>query len=64
MYKSNTAVYFYDYLMISAIVSKATVFIIFNHVCNKKKIRENFSEGKEVCLNFGRENSRKGKKND
>ena len=34
--KTNIAVYWYDHLMISAIVLIARVFIVFNHAKKKK----------------------------
>ena len=43
--KTNTAVYLYDHLMISAIVLTAAAFIVFSHAKNKK-IRSDFPEGK------------------
>ena len=33
--KNNTALYFYDHFMVSAIVLIATVFMLFNHASNK-----------------------------
>ena len=54
--KTNIAVYWYDHLMISAIVLIARVFIVFNHAKKKKKKKyvKVFQKGRGKCLSFGR----------
>ena len=53
--KTNIAVYWYDHLMISAIVLIARVFIVFNHAKNKKNTLKFFRrEGGNVWVLEGK----------
>ena len=48
MSKTNTSVYLYDHLVITAIVLTATVFIVFNHVKNNKITYKFFRREEEM----------------